>query len=367
MTTDDDFDRQIQAYLESGPVELADRVLWAARAQLKTTRRRRAGFAWLAPWRIRNMTQNTRLLLVGGGALVIAIGAGVFGSILARPAPGAGTSAPPSASSQSLTPSAPSDSVAPAASSSVIPAQAPAWTATGGMTVARIHHSAILLLDGRVLVAGGTVGETAGASAASAQLYDPSTCTGSATGSVHGGRDGQTATLLPDGRVLVAGGASRGGLGAVATAELYDPGSGTWTVTGEMLAPAIGHTATLLTNGKVLVVGGDAALSSELFDPSSGTWTATGSLHSPRFQHTATLLPDGRVMVGGGSALFFNASPSVEISVVIPAYKEAARLPRTLAGCRVDDGANLLPVLARAAKAATLGGTAGQARRAGKA
>ena len=69
MTTDDDFDRQIQAYLESGPAELADRVLWAARAQLKTTRRRRTGFAWLAPWRNPNMTRNSRLLLVGGGAL----------------------------------------------------------------------------------------------------------------------------------------------------------------------------------------------------------------------------------------------------------------------------------------------------------
>ena len=79
MTTDDDFDRQIQAYLESGPAELADRVLWAARAQLKTTRRRRARLAWLTPWRNGNMTQNTRLLLVGGGALVVAIGAGVLG------------------------------------------------------------------------------------------------------------------------------------------------------------------------------------------------------------------------------------------------------------------------------------------------
>ena len=67
MTTNDDFDRQIQAYLESGPAELSDRVLWAARAQLKTTRRRRAGFAWLAPWRNTNMTRNTRLMLVGGG------------------------------------------------------------------------------------------------------------------------------------------------------------------------------------------------------------------------------------------------------------------------------------------------------------
>ena len=106
MTTDDDLDRQIQAYLESGPAELADRVLWAARAQLKTTRRRRSGFAWLAPWRNTQMTQNTRLWLVGGSALVVAIGAGLFGSILARPNPGPAASAPPSAPGPSAAPSA---------------------------------------------------------------------------------------------------------------------------------------------------------------------------------------------------------------------------------------------------------------------
>jgi len=82
MTTDDDFDRQIQAYLESGPAELSDRVLWAARAQLTTTRRRHARLAWLTPWRDHSMNQSTRLLLAGGGALalVVAIGAGILGS-----------------------------------------------------------------------------------------------------------------------------------------------------------------------------------------------------------------------------------------------------------------------------------------------
>lgn len=116
MTTDDDFDRQIQAYLESGPAELADRVLWAARAQLKTTRRRRARFAWLTPWRDHSMNQSTRLLLAGGGtlALVVAIGAGVLGSgangdagrnpsIGASPSP----STAPSAAPPSIGPTAP--------------------------------------------------------------------------------------------------------------------------------------------------------------------------------------------------------------------------------------------------------------------
>lgn len=219
MTTDDDFDRQIQAYLESGPAELADRVLWAARAQLKTTRRRRAGLAWLAPRRNRDMTQNTRLLLVGGGALVVAIGAGLFGSIFARPDPGPGTS---------VAPSAPGVSAAPDSSPSVAPARAPAWTATGGMTAARALQTATLLLNGKVLVAGGRIGPVANVSAVSAELYDPGSGTWTATTNMDGLRANQTATLLPDGKVLIAGGLGviGGSFSPLASAELYDPGRG---------------------------------------------------------------------------------------------------------------------------------------------
>jgi hypothetical protein len=131
MTTDDDLDRQIQAYLESGPAELADRVLWAAGARLKTTRRRRSGFAWPAPWRNRHMTQNTRLWLVGAGVLIIAIGAGLFGSILARPDPGP---APVGSAPARVDASAPANSVpappsfgdtAPSASASPQPTPTP--------------------------------------------------------------------------------------------------------------------------------------------------------------------------------------------------------------------------------------------------
>ncbi len=299
MTTDDDFDRQIQAYLESGPAELADRVLWAARAQLKTTRRRRA---WLAPWRNLNMTQNTRLL-VGGGALVVAIGAGLVGSIVAQPSPGPAMSATPPAASHSPEPSSPSPSVEPERSPSVVPARAPSWIATGGMTEARTQHTATLLLNGKVLVAGGRIGPDMDGATTSAELYDPGTGTWTATGSMNGARDGHTATLLPDGRVLVAGG-SHGGLfeDSLLTAELYDPISRTWTAAGDMLAPGIGHTATRLPDGKVLVVGGHGNPTlAELYDPASGTWMPTDN-PKVRFHvgHAATLLSDGSVLVTGG-------------------------------------------------------------------
>ena len=296
MTTDDDFDHQIQAYLESGPAELADRVLWAARARLKTTRRRRA---WLAPWRNRNMTQNT-WLLVGVGALIVAIGAGLVGSIVAQPSPGPAMSATPPAASPSREPSSPSPSVGPEQSPSVVPARAPTWIATGGMTEARTQHTATLLLNGKVLVAGGRIGPDMVGATTSAELYDPGTGTWSATGSMQGARDSHTATLLQNGTVLVAGG---GGRNELATAELYDPSSGTWTAAGgSQLAAGTGHTATLLLNGKVLVVGGlGNPTRAELYDPASGTWTAT-ERPKIRFheQHTATLLPDGKVLVAGG-------------------------------------------------------------------
>ena len=230
MTTDDDFDRQIQAYLESGPAELADRVLWAARAQLKTTRRRRARLAWLTPWRNGNMNPNTRLLLVGGGALAAVIGVGVLGWSVSRPDPGPGVSTSPSVPRLSASPSSASPSSAsPDSSPSLVPARAPAWTATGAMTTARMRYTATLLLDGKVLVAGGVTGQNGDRSTNSAELYDPGSGTWSATGSMQGARASHTATLLQNGTVLVAGG---GGRNELATAELYDPSSGTWTAAG---------------------------------------------------------------------------------------------------------------------------------------
>src|SRR5450432_2418807 len=122
------------------------------------------------------------------------------------------------------------------------------------------------------------------------------------TGSLVTARVSHTATALPNGKVLVAGGAGTN-FGTLASAELYDPASGTWTTTGSLASARAGQTATLLPNGKVLVAagfGGPSLASAELYDPASGTWTATGGLAIARYNHTATLLPNGKVLVAGG-------------------------------------------------------------------
>ena len=176
------------------------------------------------------------------------------------------------------------------------------WTATGSLNTARCCHTATLLQNGMVLVAGGF--DSNGLSFASAELYDPASGTWTATGSLNTARVGHTATLLQNGMVLVAGGYDSNFV-AFASAELYDPASGTWTATGSLNTARAYHTATLLQNGMVLVAGGfdsdfNYLASAELYDPASGTWTATGSLNTARYLHTATLLQNGMVLVAGG-------------------------------------------------------------------
>jgi N-acetylneuraminic acid mutarotase len=176
------------------------------------------------------------------------------------------------------------------------------WSATGNMLEARgehgtgvlAGHTATLLPDGKVLVAGGS--GTPFAFLQSAELYDPASGTWSPTGSMLAAHEFHTATLLRNGSVLLVGGQ---------TAELYDPASGTWSPTGNPTIPRSSHTATLLADGRVLVVGGEeashAALpGAELYDPSSGTWIDAGPVNIVRAWHSATLLDDGRVLIAGG-------------------------------------------------------------------
>src|SRR5215470_7178572 len=183
------------------------------------------------------------------------------------------------------------------------------WSTTGSMSVGRAFAaSATLLKDGRVLVAGGEDDSIGGTSA---ELYNPTTGTWSATGSMSVARFSHTATLLTDGRVLVVGGDSNG-----TSAELYSPTTGTWSPTGSTSVGRFGGTATLLTDGRVLVAGGGACsinsctesgTRAELYNPTTGTWSPTGSTSVGRFGGTATRLPDGRVLVAGGGACSINS------------------------------------------------------------
>ena len=173
------------------------------------------------------------------------------------------------------------------------------FTTTGSMAVGRESHSATRLQDGRVLIAGGHDGTTSfGVALATAELYDPATGSFSPTGSMIGLRADQTATLLADGRVLLAGGDD--GLSALHSAELYDPATGTFGPAGLMRAARIDHSATLLADGQVLIAGGQMDATAELFDPIDNSFSAAGSMSSVRPMHAGAALKDGRVIIVGG-------------------------------------------------------------------
>ncbi len=177
------------------------------------------------------------------------------------------------------------------------------WSSTGSMSTPRNAHTATLLLDGRVLVSGGFSTGSSSSNSATAEIYDPALGTWSLTGSMGRPRADHSATLLPNGRVLVTA-----GWGDVANAEIYDPSLGTWSPTGSMSISGsfvFRHTATLLPDGRVLVSGGwPYVTNAAIYDPALGIWSTTGSMNARRGYHTATLLPDGRVLVSGG----FNGS-----------------------------------------------------------
>jgi hypothetical protein len=183
------------------------------------------------------------------------------------------------------------------------------FTPTGSMSTPRSFHTATLLSDGRVLIAGGHRFNHPASAIATAEIYDPATGVFTSTGSMNVSRQDHTATLLPSGRVLIAGGYNQSQTG-LETAEIYDPATGTFAPTGSMAAGRGNHTATLLGNGKVLIAGGHAGFpggslaSAELYDPASGTFASTGGMNEARGAHSATLLADGKVLIAGGFTAF---------------------------------------------------------------
>jgi uncharacterized protein (TIGR03437 family) len=183
------------------------------------------------------------------------------------------------------------------------------WTPAGNLNVARQSPRAALLADGRVLVTGGLiVVNNQAVLTNTAEVYDPATNVWTPTPPMNSGRVLHTVTLLPNGKVLAAGGSAASFRPVLQrTAELYDPATNTWTLTGEMTTPRVTHSTTLLANGKVLVTGGSSDGSSivlaqaELYDPATGQWSATGNMTSLRVIHSLTLLPSGFALAAGGS------------------------------------------------------------------
>jgi N-acetylneuraminic acid mutarotase len=182
------------------------------------------------------------------------------------------------------------------------------WSATGALTWARDSHTATLSATGKVLVTGGRAN---GTTTSTAELYDPGTGQWSSVSSLSEARIWHTATLLPGGKVFVAGGNGDGSALRLGSAAVYESSlANTWSsANGTMTEARDWHTATLLTTGKVLVAGGYGAggflQGAELYDPGSGdpsqgTWSTTGALTTARREHAATLLTDGTVLVTGG-------------------------------------------------------------------
>jgi hypothetical protein len=182
------------------------------------------------------------------------------------------------------------------------------FSPTGALAEARYVHTATLLPDGRVLVIGGFLfGDSEFETRASAEIWDPATEVFSDAGWLPVGRDVHTATLLQDGRVLVVGGFGGGGGDGslLASAVLWDPTTESFSPSGALQSGRAHHTATPLPDGAVLIVGGDGDAgtlrSAEMWDPATGVFHPAGSLANGRSDHTATLLADGRVLIAGGS------------------------------------------------------------------
>ncbi len=202
------------------------------------------------------------------------------------------------------------------------------WESTGDLATERRIHSSTLLPSGKVLVAGGILGSIY---LASAELYDPATGMWEGAGDLVTPRGRHAAILLPSGTVLLTAGATPTYL---SSAELYDPSTGAWASTGDLGAERTEHTSTLLPSGKVLVTGGydgSYLASAELYDPSTGTWESAGTTLDPkgRYQHTATLLPSGEVLVVGGygfgylssAELYDSATNSWELTGELGMYR----------------------------------------------
>ena len=216
------------------------------------------------------------------------------------------------------------------------------WLDAAPLRTPRHAHSATLLMDGRVLVAGGLApGSLDGVKdgVKETELYLPDQNVWQEAAPMLGVHGGHTATLLVDGEVLVAGGAPDG-----RSAEYYQPFWDKWTAAGRMNVTRVNHTATRLPNGKVLVAGGDSWLShskAEVYDPKTESWNPIGAPKGGFFRHSATLLDNGQVLVAGGAEDFNKRA--TKVSACFDPATQAWTDAGPLCGHRAGHGAVLLP------------------------
>ena len=256
-------------------------------------------------------------------------------------------------------------------------AYATSFSVTGSMNTNRLGHTATLLTTGQVLVVGGETqapptppypGPGSAAPTNSAELFtlnkDNKASKGewSLTGSMSTPRVEHTATLLPNGQVLVVGG-SPDFFSCVATAELFNPATGQWTATASMTSPRCNHAAVLLTNGQVLIAGGQAAATvcsngtchsgdsldtAELYNPETGTWQATANMNAARAFIGAELLLNGKVLVAAGEDITNGTNTSLSSAELFDPsqgrWDFTANLvsPARNVGARLDNGDVLL-------------------------
>jgi hypothetical protein len=196
------------------------------------------------------------------------------------------------------------------------------FSPAGNLAGPRTAHLAVALPDGRVVVVGGIDDEEQ--PVREIEIYDSATGGFTRRGEMAApGRVGGTATLLPGGKILLAGGASVKDQSLVATdtLEIYDPETGESALTGALTEPRQGHAAVLLEDGRVLIAGGAPALdaapvrSAELVDPASGKSSPTGSMTEARSDAGAVRLPDGRALIVGGFTEGYEILQTAEVYV----------------------------------------------------
>lgn len=220
------------------------------------------------------------------------------------------------------------------------------WRNTGALNIPRAGHTATLLPDGTILVVGGRYFDGVLKTTNSCELFDPATGIWSFVDSLHQGRLYYTTTLLNDGRVLVVGGSTPQGV--TTQCELYDPLSNTWLVTESLSEARESHEATLLNDGRVLVTGGHYTFaagewtlaSCEIYDPATDTWQGASPMNSARGDHRAVLLPNNKVLVVGGRSVF--GVPVLSAEIYNPGT-DSWEIVDSLQFSRTDLSATLLP------------------------